>query len=281
MTRTPSPPRSAPRRPPMDARIRARRHEVLRERARRRGRVIASIAVLLLLTAIAVGVAGSPLFAIADIRVVGVTGDQQNAARDASGLDRGDNLLWADLATAVQRVEGLPWVRSADVRRLPPSTVEVRVVPREPVAVVRLPHASWLVDADGVVVAGGARDGLADVDAPHSVVPGVGVQVRDAALRNALAAHAQLPAALRAQIERYEARSARDLRLHLVGGIVVRFGVAEDVGAKARSVTLLLEQAQAQAQRHAASDEPADGFGVAEIDVRAPDNPVLVPAVGD
>lgn len=264
----------------MDARIRARRNQVSRDRARRRGRVLGSVAAVIVLAAAAIGIARSPLFTIDAVRIIGVPEDQQAVVRQAVALGSGDNLLTVDLGAASARVQSLPWVREADVTRLPPSGVEVTVVPREPVVVVRLPDAAWLVDAEGVVVAGGLSDGLVELTAPHSVVPGVGAQVRDAALRNALQAHAQLPQHLRAQVLRYEARSARDLRLHLENGMVVRFGVADDVEAKARSVALLLDQARAQAARRAPDGEQAPALGVAEIDVRTPDNPVLVPTGG-
>lgn len=277
MTRRPP----AVRRPPMDARIRARRQEVFHERARRRGRVAGSIVVLVLLVVAGVLVARSPLFSIADVRIAGVVGAQRDMVEHAAGLRLGDNLLSVDLGAAGDRVQALPWVRVAEARRLPPSGVELRVVLREPEVVVRLPDARWLVDREGVVVAGGTREGLIELTAPNSVVPGVGAQVRDAALRNALSVHTQIPDALRALVVRYEARSGRDLRLHLHEGIVVRFGVADDVAAKARSVMLLIDQARAQAARRVTPDEPGAGLGVAEIDVRAPDNPVLVPVVGE
>lgn len=280
MSRKTLTPPHAGRRPPMDARIRARRNQVSRDRARRRRRMVGSAAAVIVLVAAAIGVARSPLFTIDAVRVVGVAEGEQDAVRQAVALGGGDNLLTMDLGGASARVQALSWVRDADVRRRPPSGLEVTVIPREPVVVVRLPDAAWLVDAEGVVVAGGVGDGLVELTAPHSVVPGVGAQVRDAALRNALEAHAKLPEQLRAQVLRYEARSARDLRLHLENGMVVRFGVADDVDAKARSVALLLEQARAQAARRAPDGQPAPALGVAEIDVRAPDNPVLVPSGG-
>lgn len=264
-------------RPPMDARIRARRDAVRRDRARRRRQVLASIVALLAMVGLAGGIARSPLFAIVDVRILGVAAVQRDEVRTIADLEPGDNLLSADLDAAAERVRSLPWVKDAAAYRLPPSTVELRVRPREPVVVVRLPDARWLVDAEGVVVAGGTRDGLVELSAPHSVVPGVGALVRDAALRNALTVVAQLPASVRAKIERYDAPSARDLRLHLRTGIVVRFGVAERVEEKARSVELLLAEAAAQAERRSSSIAPGEALGIAEIDVRAPDNPVLVP----
>lgn len=227
----------------------------------------------------AVAVARSPLFAIAEVRVAGVVGQQVDEVRHAAALRPGHNLLTADLRAAEDRVARLPWVRTAEARRVPPSTVQIRATPREPVAVVRLPGAAWLVDADGVVVAGGSREGLVEIRAPNSVLPGVGVEVRDAALRNAIAARNQLPDGLRAAVVRYEAPTERGLRLHLDNGVVVRFGSAEHVAAKARSLVLLLEQARVQAERHGANpqEDAAEDLGVGEIDVRAPDNPVLVP----
>lgn len=266
---------------PMDARIRARRREVVRDRARRRRRLTLSAVAIVLLGLAGLGLARSPLFAIVDVKVVGAHGEDAALVRETAQVQPGDNLLSADLRAVAGRVEELPWVRDAGVRRVPPSTVELRISMREPAAVVRVPGATWLVDTEGVVIAGGSRDGLVEITAPNSVVPGVGGEVRDAALRNALAAHAQLPPELRATVVRYEAESGRDLRLHLADGMVVRFGAAEQVEAKAQSVALLVEQARTQAERRSLAHDGAAqdiGLGFAELDVRAPDNPVLVPA---
>lgn len=271
----------------MDARIRARRHDVMRERARRRRRLTFSVIILVVLAAAGVGIARSSLFAIIDVRVTGVQGQEAELVRRTAAIEPGNNLLSTDLRAAAARVADLPWIRDADARRIPPATLELQVTRRQPIVTVRLPEAAWLVDADGVVVAGGSQEGLVEITAPHSVVPGVGGQVRDAALRNALIAHAEMPASLRATVVGYEAPSARDLRLHLAGGVVVRFGVADQVEAKARSIALLLEQIRLQAERRTAPDEgtgsagtgsAGTGYAVMEIDVRAPDNPVLVPA---
>lgn len=264
----------------MDERLRARRRQVAQEHARRRRRVASSVVVLVLAAAAALAVARSPLFDIAEVRVVGVGGEDAREVREAASLRPGDNLLSVDLGAAAARVADLPWVRTADARRIPPSTVELRAARREAVAVVRLGDAAWLVDAEGVLVAGGAQEGLVEISAPNSVLPGVGVRISDAALRNAIAVRNGLPGPLRAAVVRYEAPSERGLRLHLERGVVVRFGSAERIGAKARSVGLLLEQIRARADRAGSSPEGVAPSGPVEIDVRAPDNPVLAPAGG-
>jgi cell division protein FtsQ len=54
-----------------------------------------------------------------------------------SGL-RGDSLVWTDLDRWRQRLLASPWVRDAALRRSFPSTVEVVVWERQPIAVSRL-----------------------------------------------------------------------------------------------------------------------------------------------
>jgi cell division protein FtsQ len=264
------------RRAAMDERFRRRRQEVRRAQARRRRRLTAAVGTLLLLAAVGTAVARSPLFALTDIRVVGT--DRAADVRAASGLQPGENLLAADLDAAVADVAALGWVRSASAQRLPPSVVEIAVVPRRPVAVVRLTDSSWLLDDEGVVLAGGTDDDLVVVDAPGSVLPAVGAQTSDAAVRNALAVHAALPPQVRDRVDRYDAPSERGLRLRLAGedgeAVWVRFGIAERVDTKAEVITMLLGQISEQAARQG---EDVVAPGATELDVRAPDNPVLVP----
>ena len=83
---------------------------------------------------------------------------------------------------------------------------------------------------------------------------------------------------MRAAVLRYDVESQTDLRLLLdvpdlvqegEEGMLVRFGLAERIDTKARVIGLLLDQARAHASAAQA---------IAELDVRAPDNPVIIPA---
>lgn len=267
----PAPPR--PQRPQMHARFRDRRRAVVAAGVRRRRRIAGSIVAVLAIAAGALGLSYSPLFAVDEVRVEGVAGDRATAIRDLVAVIPGERLLSVDLEAIRADVLSLPWVREVEVARVPPSTVQVAIAPREPVLVVALPGSAWLIDAEGVVVAGGARDDLVVVAAPSSVLPGPGIEVSDAAVRNALDVHTGLPGPVRALVDRYEATSDRGLRLRLAeDGVWVRFGRAERIAAKAQVIGLLLEQAREQAALRGDDD-----LGVAEVDVRAPDNPVLVP----
>jgi cell division protein FtsQ len=68
-----------------------------------------------------------------------------------SGL-RGESLVWTDLDRWRQRLLASPWVREAALRRSLPSTVEVVVWERQPIAVGRLNGDVYLVDERGTII---------------------------------------------------------------------------------------------------------------------------------
>lgn len=65
---------------------------------------------------------------------------------------RGQSLLTVDLHVFQTRLLGSPWVQSVTVRRILPSTVDVRIVERDPVAIARLGQQLYLVDGTGVII---------------------------------------------------------------------------------------------------------------------------------
>lgn len=68
-----------------------------------------------------------------------------------SGL-RGESLLWTDLDRWRQRLLASTWVRDAALRRSLPSTVEVVVWERQPIAVSRQSDAMYLIDDRGTII---------------------------------------------------------------------------------------------------------------------------------
>lgn len=275
----------------MDRRILERRRRVRAEAARKRRRIAFSVLALLLVAGAAYGISRTPLFAVGEVRVRGVERDRVDEVLTTASVPTGGNVLDVDTAAVAARVEALPWVADAGVRRLP-GAIEVRVTPRVPAASVRLQGAAWIVDEGGWLIGGGAPDDLVVIEAPDAVLPPVGERVADPGVRSALAVHAALPEQLRAMVQRYHAPSARGLRLLLAATppehrgpptptVWVRFGMADRVEAKARVVELLLAQARDQAaQQGTPVPEGTLPPGIEELDVRAPDNPVLIPARG-
>jgi len=257
----------------MHQRFRERRLALRAAGLRSRRRLMRSLFALAAVVILGVCVSLSPLFAIQDVAVTGVDPGRAEAVRLATQILPGSPLLTADLAAARTEVERLPFVAGADVRRVPPSTVEVAIRLREPQAAVRLAGSSWIVDAEGTVLGGGAAEELVSIEAPMGHLPRVGERATDPVVTVPLRVHAELPPELRALVERYET-GAGGLRGYLrrldsegnPAPIVVRFGTDADVAAKAQALQLLLDRIAA---------EPS--LAASEIDVRAPGNPVLVP----
>ena len=277
-TRTPARP-AGPQRPPMDDRIRQRRIDVRRAGARRRRRMVGAVLLLALGAGAAVGITRSPLFAITGVRVDGVSADRVAIVRDTARVARGQNLMTADLDDALSRTRALPWVADATVGRKPPSTVVITVVPRRPVAILAGGAGSYLVDRGGVVIGEAAGEELPRIDMSSDTVPVAGQPIDDAAADNALALYSALPPDMRRAILTIQAAGPRTVRVQLALAELddpqdykqgkttwVRMGAAAQVREQVVVLRALLGQ-----MRIAGDPVPA------EVDVRVPGNPVVIP----
>lgn len=249
----------------LDERLAERRREVRRDRRRRRLKRTLTIVGLLVLAGAALAVERSGLVALEEVRVVGTERLDAASVRDAADLELGTSTVRLRLGAAEERVERLPMVAEATLRRVDPLTVEVAVTERVPVIVAVRPNGrSVMVDVDGVVLAAGEEPGLVVIEvAAPGALPGPGERVdAHAALGNAHRVATQLSGPLRAEVARYVALGERDVDLVLLDGRRVRFGAAERIDEKARALGAVLEDL---------GDTP-----VSLIDVRAPSTPTVV-----
>lgn len=248
----------------VDERIAARRAEVRDEHRRRRLRRTVLVLTLAALVVVGVLVERSSLVALAEVRVAGTQRLDPSEVRDTADLPLGTSTLRLPLEAARERVEALPLVATAEVRRLDPLTVLVEVIEREPVAVVRRGDEAVLVDGDGVVVAEGREPGLPVIRLTTGRLPAPGASIDEApAAANAHAALSRLPGPVRSLVATYVARGPDELDLRLASGTTVRFGRADQVDEKARALGAVIEDLQDRQ--------------VAAIDVRAPSHPVVLP----
>lgn len=65
---------------------------------------------------------------------------------------RGRNILAVDLDDWQQKLLSSPWVESATIRRVLPSTLEISVRERRPIGIGRIGTAMYLIDARGVII---------------------------------------------------------------------------------------------------------------------------------
>ncbi|HKJ54689.1 MAG TPA: FtsQ-type POTRA domain-containing protein [Nitriliruptoraceae bacterium] len=246
----------------VDDRIVERRQLVRRER--RRDRLHRTIAVLVVL-AIAVGLLlaeRSPLVAISDVEVVGVSEVDADSVIAASGIRPGTSLLRVDLDEAAASVAELPRIESAQVVRTDPLTVEISVVERQPAYVARVDDDTITIDDDGIVLSPGAPAGLVVIEVENGALPEPGESVNAVpALANALAVVEGMPGPLGPRIAGMRAIEEDRAVIVLDDGTAVEMGRAQQLDAKARALAIVLED--------------LDGRVVQVIDVRAPAAPVV------
>lgn len=241
------------------SRRKALRAEVRRFTVRQRRRRIiwlSAAASLVLVTIATVGAAYSPLFAVQQITVVGTS--QLPAADVEAALDgqRGTPLAAIDASSIKAALVAFPLVESYTLEARPPHELVVRIVERTPIGVISGAAGYTLVDAAGVALSTSPTP-----PAGYPVIDATGGEdgVAFAAIGKTMRA---LPADLRAQVTKVEAKTADDVTLTL-GGTNTRvvWGSAEDSALKA----LVLQKLTAT--------RPPDG--VAVYDVSSPEVPVI------
>lgn len=92
-------------------------------------------------------------FRVEDVLVVGRNETPRKKLLEAVRLARGAPILAFDPHAAKERIEALPWIRSASVQRRLPNTVFLRIVERRPLAIWQHEGRFSLIDYDGEVIA--------------------------------------------------------------------------------------------------------------------------------
>jgi cell division protein FtsQ len=241
----------------INPRIRERRIEVQREAGRRRLRVLLVVSSMLSATGLVFLAVTSPMLAVGHIRVAGAQHVTTAQVADASGVHMHDHLLFVDLGAAARRIEQLPWVEHALVRRALPDTLKISVVEYTPAAYVPVAGGVMLVAANGHVIT------RATVVPPH-VVQVRGIREPPAAggllsPPDAAGVAARLPPAL-AQLVAAVDVGGNELALDLVGGGTIRLGNSSSLAAKGSSALAVLAH--------------LGGRPFTYIDVSTPDRPV-------
>lgn len=105
------------------------------------------------------GLAASPLFSVQSVVVAGLEGPAADRLAARLAWQRGRNLLEVEEGDVRQARTGEVRILDARLVRRLPSTLEVRVRAREPVAQVALGEGFWEVDRHGLVLGPAERPG--------------------------------------------------------------------------------------------------------------------------
>ncbi len=117
-------------------------------------------------------------FKVRKIHVQGASPMAERAVLEAAGLQIGQPILDVDLDKVRKSVEGVGWVRDAQIVRLLPDTLVVAVSQRETLAVWQNRGRTWVIDSSGrpipeadagrfpelpLIVGDGANEGAAQI----------------------------------------------------------------------------------------------------------------------
>jgi cell division protein FtsQ len=231
----------------------------------RRRRWPYAVVALVVALVLAGGAAASPALDVDAVVVEGMSMGRTREVREQAGVHRGEAMVGLDGAAAASRIEELPWVRSATVRRSWPGRVVIEVRERTPVAALAGAGRWMLVDGDG--------RRLASVRQPPPgtvVVEGVGAQGEagtrvDRRTAGAIELSRRLPPAVRFRLPRVQVdpdgRLDVSLRIEDERDALAVFGRPEQLRDKVLALATVLES--------------VDLRGLSRIDLRMPGAPVL------
>jgi cell division protein FtsQ len=216
-----------------------------------------ALAVIALLLAAGLWLRDSPLVAVQQVTVTGLSGPE--SARVTAQLESAAR----DMTTLHVRVDQLrsvvapfPVVKSVSASAEFPHTLRITVTENTPVAAVLVDGTRLPVGGDGLLLRGADQRTLPAV--PMSVTPG-GDHVVDKTALRAIAALAAAPPALRRRVTRAITTRQGGLTLDLSNGPELRFGGADRLAAKwAAAAAVLADTSSA---------------GAAYLDLRYPERP--------
>jgi cell division protein FtsQ len=248
-----------------DPRITRRRKAIERSRKKR---LIGSAIIVALTVVIAWAAFWSPLL---NVKAVRVSGSKHVSAVDiqrVAGIGKNTNLLLLSTSRVVDRIETLPWVREARVKRSLPGILRVRIVERRPALVLTAASSRWLIDPAGHVIAPAHRltKHLPTLAAVHQPAIKPGMRLTSAAGAGALAAWRAMPPTLSRRVVALYAPTVDAITFSLRDGTTIRYGPPEGVKDKNRVLLALLHKVFVETGR------------ASYIDVRVPTSPAVAPA---
>lgn len=200
-------------------------------------------------------IAESAGLALTEIRLTGHVQTQDKAVFDALQLTQVHSLLGFDAQAARQRIEQLPWVRTATIQRSFPDTISVAIAERVPFALWEHDGRRHLIDETGRLL------GPAPAIAELPIVTGAGANTTAAQLLSQIAEHPHLAS----RVARAHRIEDRRWTLVLDAGLAVHLP-AEDENEALWRLTMA-RPGGALVDR-----------GLAVIDLRSPSLVVITPA---
>lgn len=132
--------------------------------------------------------ARSSVFEVREIRVTGNNSLSREKIVSSAGINPGENIFKLDLKSAAEKIKVISMIKSVDMSRNLPWTVEIRVEERKPVALLPVDSGFIQVDDEGFYIQKGnvGLNGLPVITGLKFEVPSPGGQVKAEKLVKAL-----------------------------------------------------------------------------------------------
>jgi cell division protein FtsQ len=198
--------------------------------------MIATVLAAVIAVGLALMLYFTPVMSARNVAVSGADVVTRDEVLDAAQVRLGTPLLQIDTGQVANRVAAIRRVANARVQRGYPSTVQITIAERIPVAVKDFADGPHLFDRDGVDFA---------TAAPPQPLPYLDVEnpsPADPTTKAALQALTALRPEVADQVGRIAAQSVSSITLTLTDGRVVLWGTTERTGEKAKKLAALLTQ---------------------------------------
>jgi cell division protein FtsQ len=173
-----------------------------------------------------VGARETPVFALEDLEVSGVSSSVRRSVEATAKPYVGESLVALDRDELRRQLESLSTVRSVRMDRAFPHTLRITVVPERPLAVVRRGADAWLVSEQGRVIREldpGHRNVRTNVWTEADASLAVGGTIADAELRTVLDALRRVPQSFPARVSIARVED-EEVTLVLASGSELRLG---------------------------------------------------------
>jgi cell division protein FtsQ len=258
----------------MDERIRDRRRSILRSQGRRYGLLFAVAAVLVVGAALFVWLRSSDVFAVERVTATATASVTSDDIARATSPALGVSLLRVSTSAIEKALLALPYVRSAQVYRDFPHTLEVHIVEYRAAARVRAADGTtWLVSEDGRVLAkvdppAGASLPLLISETPLSPVAGATIPEAVAASLPVatLLRDGQADATLQpiASLKEIDVSAGGEVSVKLSSAMELRLGQPSKLESKLKAAAEIIQQCL------------RDQKQVEYVDVSVPDRPAVM-----
>jgi len=214
-----------------------------RKKRHSRHSILQSVFFIVLFLTAAYILVRSSIFEVREIRVSGNNILTEENIVSISGINPGENIFKLNLKETAQRFTGIPLIKSVNLSRRLPSTVEIRVVERRACALLPVDSGFIQVDDEGVCLQKGdiQVNQLPVITGIKADIPAPGERIQSETLISALAVVKELSAALLTQLS--EINVSEDMAVaYTLDRIQCRFGTTDDIKQKGEVLEKLLNE---------------------------------------